>query len=294
MSPRVSVILPTFNRERTIGRALESVLNQTGVSFEIIIVDDASTDNTLKAISDYLDDDRVRLVRNTVTSGGAAARNRGLEVARGELIAFQDSDDEWLSGKLALQVERLDQCGPEYAGNYTSFIRVANNQAQYLPRIPASEAGGSIFRALIRQNHITTQALLLRRSVVEEVGGFDRELPRFQDWDLALRIASRWLIAYIDQPTVVLYDTPGNLTSFPLKDIPARERILSKWQDRAELTPEMRAHHEHTMSRILLNNREPREAFVHARRAMANRPFSLKHASSLIQTGTAMLFSGKG
>lgn len=289
MSPVVSVVVPTYNRERTIRRAITSVLSQTGVALELIVVDDASTDNTVRLIEDLLEDDRVRLVRNPKTAGGAAARNRGLELARGEFIAFQDSDDEWLADKLSLQVSDIRLRGAEYAGNFTSFIRVAKASAEYLPSAAAMRSGDTLFSSLIRKNFITTQSLLIRREVIEEIGGFDEGLPRFQDWDLALRIAAGWKLAYLDTPTVVLFDTPGNLTSFALKDIPARQRILAKWMQHEALTTDVKAQHEHVMARILAANGQPKEAVGHAAKAWTTRPLSVRYLGSLIVTSAACL-----
>jgi glycosyltransferase involved in cell wall biosynthesis len=289
LTPTVSVVLPTYNRERTIRRAITSVLSQSEVPLELIVVDDASTDDTVRVIEDLLSDERVRLVRNEKTGGGAAARNRGLEQARGEFIAFQDSDDEWLAGKLALQVADLMARDESYAGNYTSFIRVSKGAAEYLPNAAARAPAESLFASLIRKNFITTQSLLVRRKVIDEIGGFDDALPRFQDWDLVLRIADRWDIAFLDTPTVVLFDTPGNLTSFALKDIPARERILGKWERHEALTTEMRAHHEHIMARILSGNGQAREAVLHAEKAWSMRPQSIRYLGSLFVARAAAL-----
>lgn len=289
LSPTVSVVLPTYNRERTIRRAITSVLSQADVSLELIVVDDGSTDDTVRAIDDLLADDRVHLVRNAKSGGGAAARNRGLELAKGAFIAFQDSDDEWLADKLSLQLADLADRDASYAGNYTSFIRVAKGSAEHLPQASAMRSGRTLFSSLIRRNFITTQSLLIRRQVIDEIGGFDEHLPRFQDWDLVLRIASRWDLSFIETPTVVLFDTPGNLTSFPLKDIPARERILAKWDKHEELTIEVRAQHEHIMARILSANGQPREAVRHAARAWRMRPHSVRYLGSLLVAQAAGL-----
>jgi glycosyltransferase involved in cell wall biosynthesis len=289
LSPTVSVVLPTYNRERTIRRAITSVLSQSDVTLELIVVDDASTDNTVQVIEDLLADDRVRLVRNEKTCGGAAARTRGLELATGPFIAFQDSDDEWLADKLALQVADLVDRAHSYAGNYTSFIRVAKGSAEHLPNAAAINSGRTLFSSLIRKNFITTQSLLIRRQVIDEIGGFDEDLPRFQDWDLVLRIASRWDLAFIDTPTVILFDTPGNLTSFALKDIPARQRILAKWEEHEALTTEVRAQHEHIMARILSGNGRPREAVLHAAKAWAMRPQSIRYLGSLLVAEVARI-----
>ena len=105
-NPTVSIIIPTYNRAHLIGRAIQSVLNQTYQNFEIIVVDDGSTDNTEEMIKEFQKHDkRIKYIRHEKNRGGAAARNTGIKVARGEYIAFQDSDDEWLPEKLEKQMD---------------------------------------------------------------------------------------------------------------------------------------------------------------------------------------------
>lgn len=106
-NPKVSVIIPTYNRAHLIGRAIKSVLNQTYKDFEIIIVDDGSTDKTEEVVKDFKDE-RVRYIRREKNKGGSAARNTGIKAARGEYIAFQDSDDEWLPEKLEKQMKAFE------------------------------------------------------------------------------------------------------------------------------------------------------------------------------------------
>lgn len=287
--PLVSVILPTFNRENTIRRAMTSVLNQAGVPLELIVIDDGSKDRTVEVIADLLEDPRVRLIQNTTNLGGSGARNRGIAEARGRFLAFQDSDDEWLGGKLSLQLAKLGESDDTHAGNYTAYIRVKNSAAEYMPPPALRLDDRPLFERLIETNHITTQALLVRREIVAGLGGFDESLPRFQDWDLVLRIANRWKLAFIDVPTVIVYDTPGNLTSYSLKDIPARQRILSKWLDHAALTRSVRAAHNYKIGRIFYQNGRATEALPAALASVRGNPASPKYLASLGLSGMASL-----
>ena len=109
-APLVSVVLPTFNRERLLPRAINSVLNQTYKNLELIIVNDGSTDDTEKVVKGY-SDKRIRYYKQELNKGGSAARNVGIKLARGELISFQDSDDEWLPEKLERQVRKFSEVG---------------------------------------------------------------------------------------------------------------------------------------------------------------------------------------
>jgi glycosyltransferase involved in cell wall biosynthesis len=235
--PTVSVILPTYNRAHLLPRAILSILNQTYQNFELIIVDDASTDETPRVVKAF-DDPRIRYIRHEHNKGASAARNTGIEASRGTYIAFQDSDDEWLPYKLARQVPALTQSPPEVGVVYSSFWLVRGNEKSIYPsrirklsRLLPSEArrlNGDIHRALSRGNFITTQVALVRRACFETVGLFDERLSRFQDWELWLRISEHYHFNYIDEPLVVAYATPGNLSSDQSACIEAFDIMLHK------------------------------------------------------------------
>src|SRR5918911_1546731 len=123
MSPLVSIILPTFNRAATLGRAVESAFEQTFEDWELIIVDDRSSDETERVLAAYAGHEKVRLI-SQLQSGCAVARNLGVSVSRGRYLAFQDSDDEWTSDKLARAVAALDGTGPEVGLCYSDMLRV--------------------------------------------------------------------------------------------------------------------------------------------------------------------------
>lgn len=118
--PTVSIIIPTYNRRQSIGRFIKSVLNQTYRDFELIIVDDGSTDNTRELVAGF-NNERIRYVRHEENKGEAAARNTGIKAARGEYIASHDSDDEWLHEKLAKQIRAFENCSPEIGVVYNAL-----------------------------------------------------------------------------------------------------------------------------------------------------------------------------
>lgn len=121
--PTVSVILPTYNRAHLLERAIQSVLDQTYPDFEIIVVDDASIDNTVNIIKGIINE-RIRYIRHEKNKGAAAARNTGIKLAKGKYIAFQDSDDEWLRDKLEKQIKIFETVSPEVGVVYTSDISI--------------------------------------------------------------------------------------------------------------------------------------------------------------------------
>lgn len=222
--PQVSVIIPTYNRAETIEAAVRSVLQQTFQDFEVLVVDDASTDDTVARLS-KIEDARLRVIEAPTNGGGAQARNLGLERATALLVAFQDSDDFWLPTKLASQVERLQAAGPKAVATFCSFIYLSGARTAVLPaaaEIPPAE----IARTLFRRNLISTQTLLTRRSEIEAIGGFDPAMPRFQDWELCIRLAQRGELHHDPVPRVVVCATPNSISTRYGASLEARQRII--------------------------------------------------------------------
>jgi glycosyltransferase involved in cell wall biosynthesis len=209
----VSVVLPTHNRERELSRAIRSVLEQSHSQFELIVVDDGSTDGTAAVVEGF-DDQRIRYIKHTRRSGAAAARNSGIRAAGHEYIAFQDSDDEWLPGKLARQVELLEGATDEIGAVYCGYIRIGPGQREeYFPRPHIREKEGDIRRTVLKESFIGTPTLLVRRGCLDRVGMFDERLPRFQDWELVIRLAAEFRIAYIPEPLVRAHWAAENISA---------------------------------------------------------------------------------
>jgi glycosyltransferase involved in cell wall biosynthesis len=185
MPPTVSVIIPVFNRPAAVRRAIESVLAQTCQDFEIIVVDDASTDDTAASVA-ALPDRRITLIRHDHKRGGGAARNTGIRAAGAAYVAFLDSDDEWLPRKLERQLEIFRQSGDALGLVYSGCERILSD-ATVWKEIP--EARGDLARRLLCANEVGGASVgMVRRQVLDEVGGFDEALPSAQDVDLWLRI----------------------------------------------------------------------------------------------------------
>ena len=165
-APTVSVIVPTYNREHMIGRALESVLAQEFTDFELIVVDDASTDNT-EAVVRASGDSRIRYIREPANGGPNAARNRGMREARGEFLAFLDSDDEWLPGKLGRQVARFSEL-PDRVGAVYTGVETIDDDGSVSHFVP--ELRGRLHSKLLARNvlHGASQSIMIRRSVARE------------------------------------------------------------------------------------------------------------------------------
>lgn len=186
--PLISVVIPAYNSARFIGEALSSVLAQTFTDYEIIVVDDGSTDDTREVVGAL--GDRVRLVSQK-NAGAGAARNRGIAAARGTWIAFLDSDDQWRPEHLRILLDAAE-ASPEFPLIYGSKTTVDEQGATVhhpdAPRFPT----GWIFAELIEDCLITTSTNLVRTATLRAVGGYneDRRLRVAEDWDLYLRLAA--------------------------------------------------------------------------------------------------------
>jgi glycosyltransferase involved in cell wall biosynthesis len=241
--PYVSVILPTFNRVRTLPKALESVLNQTFEDFELIIVDDGSIDETPAVISS-LSDRRLISIRHASNSGVSAARNSGIKASRGRLIAFQDSDDEWERQKLWLQVEKMEMCDPSVGVVYAPFIRHNRTSTRMFP-LPGELLEGDIHTYLLFRNLVSTQVAVVKRECFESAGFFDESLPCLVDWELWLRISRTYQFSYVEQPLAQVYFTSNSISSDKNCLAQALENIIQKHRDDFLSQPEAMAAHQY-------------------------------------------------
>ncbi|MEJ5358231.1 MAG: glycosyltransferase [Desulfobacterales bacterium] len=196
--PRVAVILPTFNRAWCLAEAVESVLSQTYRDFELIVVDDGSSDGTAELLARY--EGRLRAIRRE-NRGVSAARNAGVAASRSPLLAFLDSDDLWLPGKLARQVAFFE-AHPEAAICQTGEIWVRNGR-RVNPGLRHRKPSGWIFEPSLELCLVSPSAVMVRRSLFEEVGPFDESLPACEDYDLWLRVSLRHPVFLLPEPAVV-------------------------------------------------------------------------------------------
>ena len=197
--PKVSVVIPTYNRKDFLGRAVASVLNQTFQSFEIIVVDDASQDNA-EAIVRGFRDGRLKYVRHEFRKGGSAARNTGILRSTGDYIAFLDDDDEWLPKKLEKQVAVLERSSRSTGAVYTGYFIVDSLSGEN-PRERTAVKRGNLLNELLVHNCVGgTSSVIVKRECFERVGLFDEDLPSFQDYDLWIRMAREYNFDCISEP----------------------------------------------------------------------------------------------
>ncbi len=217
MTPEISVIIPTYNRRGMLSEALASVRAQRDASFEVIVVDDGSTDRTWNDL--VAADGALRALR--IEHGGpAAARNRGLALARGGLIAFLDSDDLWMPAKLARQARFMRE-HPACAISQSAETWIRNGR-RVNPGRRHRKRAGDIFIDSLRTCLISPSAAIVRRELLEQTGGFDEDMQACEDYDLWLRIAAREHVGLLDEPLVLRRaGHPGQLSA----TLPALDRF---------------------------------------------------------------------
>lgn len=229
-SPKVSVIIPTYNRAHLIERSINSVLQQTYDDLELIVVDDASTDNTSSVIS-KITDKRLRYFRNEKNIGPSKSRNKGIELAKGELIAFHDSDDEWCEDKLEKQINLLNNSSFEVAAVYCGM--------EFFNFETGEKIGEDLrevnFREVFKNGlHFLTPAnvtVMIKKEVLNEVGKFDERLHAMEDTELAIRVSKKYSYGFVKEPLVKVTRNHNQLTANAKNYTEAKEFIYEKHKD---------------------------------------------------------------
>ncbi len=197
---KISVIIPTFNRKKTIGRAIQSVKNQSLSPFEILIIDDGSKDGTEEWVKEKFQNIKYIYQNN---QGVSSARNIGIENAYGDWVAFLDSDDEWLPNKLYEQVKAIG-LNPEMKFFHTNEIWIRNgirvNQMK-----KHKKYGGYIFEKCLDICRVSPSSVLIQKEVFNDIGIFDESLRVCEDYDLWLRITSKYPVVFLDIPLIYKY-----------------------------------------------------------------------------------------
>jgi len=232
-SPQVSVTIPVYNGSVYIAKTVASILEQTFTDFELLLVNDGSTDDSLDLINELkATDERIKVF--TKTNGGiASARNFGVSQARGTLIAFCDQDDLWEPGKLEAQVPRFDD--PKVALCYTDAfsLTLATGEQQYRIR---EKHEGRVFDDLLYWNFISSCSVMLRKSALDAIGGFydDRRLMGVDDWHCWLELALRHEVAYVPEPLCTHVNHGSNYSSKTMEMTAAEMICIEKIAESAE------------------------------------------------------------
>ncbi len=238
MKDLVSVIMPTYNRGYIISIAIDSILNQTYKNLELIIVDDFSNDNTDEIISKY-NDKRINYIKLDKKMGSNYARNVGIEASKGKYITFQDSGDYSLPQRIEKEYNSLKEENVDVV--FSSFYRLKSGNEKQIIKSDITKVkkelflsnkidSNKIFELLLYKNVITTQVLFGKRDIfIKEK--FDNEITRFQDWDLMIRIASKYKVFHFDEPLLYMFVQSDSITKSNVKGYQSLEIIYKKHEE---------------------------------------------------------------
>lgn len=280
VKPTISVVIPTHNRAKLLKRAINSVLRQTFEDFELIVVDDASLDNTSEVV-ESINDGRIRYVRLEKNSGGPVARNTGIKKARGKFIALLDDDDEWLPNRLELQIEKFESLGKDVGVVYGGFYYVSQDTGEIIgKRLPRYR--GDVYTHFLKENFVGSPTLLIRKECFKKAGLFDPELKSSQDWDMWLRIAKYYRFDYV--PAVVAkYYVHGHQITFNMKKyISGRKRFVWKYPDIYK-NPRILSLHLSQMGLLLILSRNAEQGLKYLVESIAMAPLNVENYRKLLE-----------
>jgi glycosyltransferase involved in cell wall biosynthesis len=288
--PLVTVVMPAFNAERYIGEALASIRGQMD-SLEVLVVDDGSTDGTVKHAESFAGAFELTVLRQA-NAGPSAARNLAIRRARGRYCAFLDADDVMLPGRLALQAEVLD-AEPDVSLVHTDLMTFDENGIRHSTRHAFSDpCGGMILDRLLLDNFITTSTVMARTDHVIEAGMFNINRPISHDFELWLRMAARWQVAFIDRPLVRYRYVAGSVSADKLASArDALDVIEAFWNEHPEdlrNRPRVHrvslAHHLATAGAAALTYGRRGTALAYLARSLRQNPWQRRTWKTLVKT----------
>ncbi len=289
----VSIIIPTFKRNQYLERAINSVLNQTFNEFEIIIVDDNNEGSRYRKLNEklmenYKDNEKVIYIKHQQNLNGAAARNTGIKFSKSKYIAFLDDDDEYLPEKIELQINLLEKPNNTWGGVYCGYSIYKKNKL--LQNNLNLSSGNLKEKLLLMENPLGgASTLLIKRSILEELDGFDTNFSRHQDWELLIRFFRKYKIAYINRILVKRhFDDRKNLVD-PEKIILIKDKYLKKFKKDIEEMPislqkELYKRHYLEITRSFIKNKKYNGAFEYFKKSKKFSKILLKDYIKLILT----------
>jgi len=239
--PEVSVIIPTHNRAGFVGRAINSVLAQTFDDIEVIVVDDASTDNTQHVLKRFIDK-RIKIICHEKNCGGSAARNTGIKHAKGYYIGLLDDDDEWLPDKLEKQLTAFKSAPTNVGIYYSSCYFLAELTNKVLSQTEPT-LRGSLHKILLRTNVFPPVTTLVKKNCFIKAGLFDETLPSCQDWDMWIRISKYFDIDFIPDALAKVHIHGDQISVNLTAKIIGREKLLDKYDKELAINPSILAFH---------------------------------------------------
>ncbi len=272
--PLVSVVMPTFNRARLLPRAIESVLHQAHANIELLVVDDASSDDTAGVMQRYADEPRVSYIRRASNGGAAATRNTGLTAAAGEYVAFHDDDDEWLYDRLSAQLRHFEQ-DPELALTSCAMLRYNSARDQFVFPTPALAQAKDASHALAENLFAFTQTWLAKKECLLALGGFDESLRVWDDWDLMFRLSRTYSVKYTEELGVVSHPSPQGIGADASRRVHDLQIFLDKFRDDGD--DHLMANLHYMLGRFQATQGDWLAASAQSYRALRFVPFKRRH-----------------
>jgi len=285
--PLVSVVIPTYNRADTIIRSIESVIKQTYKNIEIIVVDDASKDNTETVLQKYIPLSNFKYIKLTNNVGGAEARNIGINKSNGKYIAFQDSDDEWMLDKLEKQMLYFNQNDVDIV--FSKIKRISSEGESIFPK--SNNLKPLNIATLLQVNYIGTPSAVIKKNKLEEVLGFDKTLPRLQDWDLFIRLSKNSTFHMIPEVLCNAYLQDNSITNKPQALVKTLTIFVDKYKnDIHQLTNKEQSIVYEKYGSLLVNINEIKNAKIFFKKGLKASFFNLKLVTKYLLINISIKF----
>jgi glycosyltransferase involved in cell wall biosynthesis len=292
--PLVTTVIPTFNRAQLLKRAVQSALSQTYQDFEVIVVDDASNDKTPEVIGGIADG-RTRYIRHEKNKGVSAARNTGILAAKGTLIGFLDSDDEWLPHKLQKQVDTFNRASDDTGLVYGACLIVDEEKAKPI-RLVTPRKRGYVFRDMLMSDFVMSPTPLVKRDCFDNVGLFADDLQTSEDWDMWLRISRCYRFDFVKETVARYYLSPQQTTQQVDRVAEGYLKFMAKHLDLVYRDPAILANHFKVLGQLYVAHAQHDTAnhyFIEAVRVKRNSPSLYLHLLAARITPRIYLAAGR-
>jgi len=271
--PTVSVITPTYNRAHLVGRAIQSVLDQTYQDFEIIVVDDASVDETEDVVKSFTDN-RINYIRHQRNKGGSSGRNTGIKAATGELVGFLDSDDEWLPNKLEKEIGKFQTLSNDVAVVYCGFCYVSEKSGEIVSKV-IPNLRGNVYAKLIEGCILGSPTPLIRKNCFQKAGFFDETFPSYQDWDMWIRLSRYYEFDFVPDILAKCHLHGTQISSDLNAKIRGMEALLRKYRVDLSKYPSILSSYLYRLGRLYCIKGNRKVGSMHFWKAIELNPFRL-------------------
>jgi glycosyltransferase involved in cell wall biosynthesis len=278
-NPQISIIVPTYNRDDFLPKAIQSILNQTYQDWEAIIVDDGSTDKTEEIVKGYKKS-RIRYIAHKSNLGISTARNTGIKNSKGKYIALLDSDDEWFPEKLSCQMKTFQEEDLKCGVVCTSGYMVKDDKVLGVKAIPADL--DNFYEKFLFENITWCSSVLIRKECFEKLGLFDEHLDGCEDWEMWIRISKYYKFIFLKTPLIKYLIHSGQISENLSAKIEARKWILFKYQDELKNRKFVYSHHYYKIGNLCCLSGKIREGRKYLFKGILAYPFCLKYFLCLL------------